>query len=194
MTKRWRCTQCNFTVKRDLVESIQEKPTECPECAHPELQVIGVDGKLHRTIDDPRWVWRAKHTRRKVVAAGSAAFALVWGVWLFFGRPRVETTTDVEIIAAQFQPRNIEIETGDEVTWRNVEDPEAPDTDYELRSATDNWDFRAEIRGGESISHTFDTSGEYALYDPNYGDEDLNGMSMKIGVDTEVRNPLGGWF
>lgn len=194
MTKTWRCTRCNFTVKQELSESIQAEPSECPECEHPDLTVVRIEGKVHRTIDDPGWLVREKQTRRKVVAAGSAAVALLWGTWFFFGQPRVANTTEVEIIAAQFQPRNIEIAVGEEVTWTNIENPDEAEVAYEIQSATDGWDFHAEIGGGETVSHVFESPGEYALYESTYGDEQLNGMSMKIGVDTEVSDPLGGWF
>lgn len=196
MTKIWRCTKCNYTVEREMIESIQDPPTGCPACDHPELAPVAVHGRVHRTVEEPSWLWREKQPRRKLLASASAGVALFGGTWFFFGRPRVHQTSDVELIAARFRPRNIEIATGDVVTWTNVEDS-PPETDavvYRLRSGTADWDFSADIPEGESVSYTFDTPGVFSLYEEQYGDPSLGGMSMKIGVDTELEDPLGGWF
>ena len=158
--------------------------------------MVSVDGRIHRTVDDPRWLWRHKQTRRKVLAAGSLGFAAIYGTWFLFGRPRVDETNEVELIAAQFHPQNIAISVGDEVTWTNTEEspPETPESIYRLRSATDGWDFAADVGEGETASYKFDEAGVFALYDAEYGDQGLTGMSMKIGVDMDIEDPLGGWF
>jgi plastocyanin len=129
------------------------------------------------------------------MASAGGGIASLAGAWWFLGRPEVAQTTEVTLKNSQFHPRNIEVSTGDEVTWTN-EDSIGGDVDtvYILKSATSGWDFEAELAEGDSTSHTFEESGIYELYDEVRGQEDLSGASMNIGVDEKIADPLGGWF
>ena len=196
MTKIWRCSQCEQTISKGLVQSITDEPTECPSCGNEDLEVTGVTGGLHQFIDDPGSVLTSRRSRRRILATGAGGLAIIGGSWWMFGRAEVEQTTDVRLENSQFHPRNIEISTGDEVTWTNEEDTdvEVDNIVYFIQSATDGWDFEAELDEGQNASYTFEEPGIYDLYDEIFGDEDMGGMGMRIGVDQEIDDPVGGWF
>ena len=195
MTKIWRCTQCNQTISKGLVGSLSDEPTECPSCGNDELEVSGVTGRLHRLVEDPGGTLQSRRSRRRVLVSGGSGVAVIAGAWWFFGRPTIEQTTEVELENSQFHPRNIEVSVGDEVTWTNVEDTpgDVEDIMYLIRSRT-GWDFEADLGEGDSASYTFEEPGIYDMYDEIFGDADMGGMSMRIGVDEEIEDPVGGWF
>ena len=200
MTKTWRCTKCQSTVSKGLVQSRSGPPDECEVCQNEEFEEVGVTGRLHRFVDQPGNTLQSKRTRRRVLTTSGGGIAALAGAWWFFGRAEIEQTTEVALRNSQFHPRNIEIDVGDEVTWTNdEEEPEDIEGQVEvptylIQSATPGWEFEAELGEGESVSHTFEDAGIYALYDEIFGDEDLNDMSMKIGVGEEIEDPVGGWF
>lgn len=196
MTKIWRCNQCEQTISKGLIQSLSDEPTECPACGNDELSVTGVTGGLHQFIDDPKSTLSSRRTRRRFLLTGAGGVAVVGGSWWLFGRPEIEQTTEVSLRDSQFHPRNIEISSGDEVTWTNDEETEADIEDivYNIESATDDWEFEAELGEGQDATYTFEEPGIYDLYDIVFGDDDMSGMSMRIGVDEEIEDPLGGWF
>lgn len=134
-----------------------------------------------------------RKTRRRVLA-GTGVVVIGGAAWWQFGRATVEQTAEVTMTLNQFQPRNIRIEPGTEVTWENTDN-----NAHRIRNASDNWSFNqlVEAASGDqrpSASHTFNEEGVYDVYCDIHGQSDLSGMSMKIGVGTKVTNPLGGWL
>lgn len=100
----------------------------------------------------------------------------------------VEETTTIAMVDSQFDPRNARVETGATVTWTN-EDAAG----HTVTNASDNWEMDVSVDGGESVTHTFDSSGVYDVYCRFHGSADLTGMSMKIAVgDASIASPLGG--
>lgn len=99
----------------------------------------------------------------------------------------VVDTKSVAMTASQFEPRNIAVDVGVNVTWTNEDD--YPHT---VTSASDNWSKDADVAAGGSTAHTFDDDGVYHVYCELHGEADLSGMSMKVGVgDATIQNPLG---
>ena len=204
MTKTWRCTQCQTTYSKGLVDSFSGPPESCDNCQNEEFEVVGVTGRLHRTLDDPAKTVQSKRTRRRVLSATGGSVVVLGGAWWLFGRPEVVETNEVSLRNAQFHPRNIEVDVGEEVTWTNDEGDddmegvgEGPATEpitYIIQSATTGWEFEEELEEDDSVSYTFEEGGIYALYEVINGSEDLSGMSMKIGVGEEIEEPVGGWF
>lgn len=89
---------------------------------------------------------------------------------------------------AQFDPRNVYVETGTELTWRNEDG-----TTHTVTAASDALDVDSEVSGGESTTHRFESSGVYGFYCRFHGSPDLSGMSMKVAVgDAAIEDPLGG--
>lgn len=104
------------------------------------------------------------------------------------GSASVEETSSVSMTGAQFDPRNIHVDTGTEVTWTNDDSDE-----HTVTSASDNWSKDATVPAGEQTTHTFQESGVYEVYCRYHGSADLSGMSMKVGVgDASIDDPLGG--
>jgi plastocyanin len=104
------------------------------------------------------------------------------------GGDSVVETSSVSMFNSQFDPRNIHVETGAEVTWTNDDQ-----IGHTVTNAADNWSLDVEVAGGESTSHAFESSGVYNVYCRFHGSEDLSGMSMKIAVgDATIEEPLGG--
>lgn len=100
----------------------------------------------------------------------------------------VVETTDVSMVASQFDPRNVHVSAGATVTWTN-EDGAA----HTVTAASDNWSFDENVPGGEATQYTFESSGVYDVYCTYHGSADLTGMSMKVGVgDATIEEPLGG--
>lgn len=125
--------------------------------------------------------------RRTVLGAAGALSTLTVAGCTGGSDPTVEDTTDVAMTDDQFDPRNIDVETGATVTWTNADEGE-----HTVTSASDNWDKDAEVAAGDEAIHTFDEDGVYDAYCRFHGDADLSGMSMKVGVgDAAIENPLG---
>lgn len=104
------------------------------------------------------------------------------------GSASVEETSLVSMSGSQFDPRNIHVDTGTEVTWTNDDG-----TDHTVTSASDNWSKDATVPAGQQTTHTFQESGVYEVYCSYHGSADLSGMSMKVGVgDASIDDPLGG--
>lgn len=104
------------------------------------------------------------------------------------GSVSVEETSSVSMTGSQFDPRNIHVDTGTEVTWTNDDSVE-----HTVTSASDNWSKDAAVPGGEQTTHTFEESSVYEVYCTYHGSADLSGMSMKVGVgDASIDDPLGG--
>lgn len=196
MAKSWQCVQCGYKVTTGIRDSLAgEEPERCDNCGHDEFEELRVTGTLHKAVEGPEDATAQQTTRRRALQAAGAGVAAAGGSWYLWGRPTVEETTEVEMRDAQFRPRNIEIDVGDTVTWENVaESGEGEDITYFLRSATDGWDFEADVPEESDAEHTFEGAGVYALYAEGVGGPDLSGMSMKIGVGQSIDDPLGGWF
>lgn len=196
MTKSWQCTQCGQKITRGLTESWGGgEPTECPTCGNDTFELLRVTGRIHTAVEGTGASVEEGMTRRRALQAVGGGVVAAGGAWWFLGRPTVEESTNVAMENSQFRPRNIEVESGDTVVWTNEEDSgEGEPIIYFLNSATDGWDFEAEVGEGDSTSHTFEESGVYGLYAEGLGGPDLSGMSMKIGVDESIDDPLGGWF
>lgn len=104
------------------------------------------------------------------------------------GSASVEATSSVSMTGSQFDPRNIHVDTGTEVTWTNDDS-----TEHTVTSASDNWSMDAAVPAGEQATHPFQESGVYDVYCTYHGGSDLSGMSMKVGVgDASIDAPLGG--
>lgn len=104
------------------------------------------------------------------------------------GGADIVETTDVSMSGSQFDPRNIHVDAGAEVTWTNEDS-----TEHTVTAASDNWNMDVTVQAGESASHTFEASGVYDVYCSFHGSADLSGMSMKVGVgDASIEEPLGG--
>lgn len=99
----------------------------------------------------------------------------------------VEETTDIAMVDSQFDPRNARVDVGATVTWTN-EDAAG----HTVSSASDNWEMDVTVDSGESVTHSFASSGVYDVYCRFHGSADLTGMSMKIAVgDATIDSPLG---
>lgn len=196
MAKAWQCTRCGFKVETGIQDSLSGyEPGECDNCGNGTFEELRVTGSLHRTVEGSGGAFARQSTRRRVLQAAGGGVLVAGGSWWAFGRPTVESTTEVSMHDSQFYPRNIEVETGATVTWANDADSgEGDPISFFLRSATDGWEFQAEVPEDESVSHTFEESGVYALYAEGLGQPDLSGMSMKVGVGESVDDPVGGWF
>lgn len=98
----------------------------------------------------------------------------------------VVETTSVSMVDTQFDPRNIRVEAGAEVTWTNEDD-----VGHTVTSASDNWSLDVEVAGGERATHAFPERGVYDAYCRFHGSADLSGMSMRIAVgDAAIEAPL----
>jgi plastocyanin len=196
MAKTWQCTQCGWKVEKGLNEIRKDgAPTECEVCENDRFEQVRVTGRVHRAIDGSGETAANQLTRRRALGAVAGGVLVVGGSWWAFGRPTVVETTDVAMENAQFTPRNIRVESGATVVWSNEErSGEGDPITFFLRSATDGWEFQAEVPEGDNTSYTFEESGVYGLYAEGLGQPDLSGMSMKIGVDEPIDDPLGGWF
>lgn len=196
MAKSWQCTQCGQKITRGMIDSWNDgEPTECPTCGNDEFDVLRMTGRVHRAVDGPGETMSDQMTRRRAIqAVGGGVLALGGSYWLL-GRPTVAETTDVTLKNSQFRPRNVEVASGETVVWTNEEDSgEGEKITYFLRNAGSDWEFESEVGEGDSATHTFEESGVYGLYADGLGGPDLSGMSMKIGVDESIDDPLGGWF
>jgi len=130
---------------------------------------------------------------RRQVLIGTGLLVAGGVGWWEFGRAKVVETTEVAIANPQFQPRNIRISPGDTVTWENTEQGQT-EIAHRIRNASDNWSFDEPVEAGDVVTYTFEEEGVYEAYCPIHGDEDMSGESMKIGVGTNIENPLGGVF
>lgn len=100
--------------------------------------------------------------------------------------PGVETST-VDMVDFQFDPRNVHVDNGPEVTWINQDS-----TSHTVTNASDNWSKDTVVEGGGETTHTFTDSDVYDVYCRFHGSADLSGMSMKISVgDATIQDPLG---
>ena len=99
---------------------------------------------------------------------------------------QVVQTTEVRMVDHQYDPRNIEVDVGDTVTWTN-EDPDI----HSVAASSDNWEEFYQVEPGDEATHTFDHEGVFDAYCIYHGAPDLSGMSMKIAVgDATIENPL----
>ncbi|PSP80240.1 hypothetical protein BRC81_03390 [Halobacteriales archaeon QS_1_68_20] len=119
------------------------------------------------------------------------------------GEPAGETPTDepgestltegpgddadvVELRDRQFDPRNLEVEHGATVRWRNVDA-----VDHTVTAASDNWQVDVAVPPDQSREYTFEEDGVYDAYCQFHGATDLTGMAMKIAVgDATIDEPL----
>lgn len=191
MGRSWTCDQCGETTATGLTAG--GPPDACPTCGNDAFTELGEPGPIDRLAAEPDRVVSDPTTRRRALVGGGLVAAAVAGGW-WVTRPTVADDSNVAIRNSQFAPRNVEIEQGTTVVWSNEEAaPEGGQAQtYDLRSATDGWTFEETVQPGSSVEHTFDESGVYAVYAPGFGDPDLTGMSMKIGVDRTIDEPLGG--
>lgn len=196
MAKSWQCEQCGYKVTTGIRDSLADhRPDRCENCGNDSFEVLRTTGTVHKAVEGSSDRTVRQTTRRRALQAVGGGAVVAGGAWWVFGRPTVESTTDVSMHDAQFHPRNIEVSTGDEVTWTNDTDSgEGDEVVYLLRSATDGWEFEAEVPEEEETSYTFEESGVYGVYAEGLGSDDLSGMSMKVGVDESIDDPLGGWF
>lgn len=120
-------------------------------------------------------------------SATTGLVALVAGCAGGGGGAGVETSS-VSMVDGQFDPRNVSVETGTELTWTNEDG-----TAHTVTAASDNWSMDVEVSGGGTASHTFDSEGVYEAYCRFHGSPDLSGMSLKVAVgDATIADPLGG--
>lgn len=100
----------------------------------------------------------------------------------------VVETAEVSMTGSQFEPRNIHVDAGTEVSWTNDDGVE-----HTVTSASDNWSKDTTVPAGGEATHSFDGGGVYDVYCTIHGVDDLSGMSMKVGVgDATIADPLGG--
>ena len=131
--------------------------------------------------------------RRGVLGVTTAALGAIAGCAGNTGNPdgataSVESTDTVSMTGSQFQPRNVHVDTGTTVTWRNEASFE-----HTVTSASDNWEKDTTVPAGEETTHTFEESGVYEVYCTLHGGSDLTGMSMKVGVgEATIESPVGG--
>lgn len=196
MAKSWQCEQCGYKVETGIQDTLADRrPDRCDNCGNDSFEELRVTGSLHQAVEGSSDTTARQTTRRRALQVMGGGAVVASGAWWAFGRPTVETTSEVAMHDAQFHPRNVEVEPGDEVTWTNDEDSgEGDEIVFLLRSATDGWEFQAEVPEEEEASYTFEEPGVYGLYAEGLGSADLSGMSMKIGVGESVDEPLGGWF
>lgn len=101
---------------------------------------------------------------------------------------QVARTSDIAMVANQFDPRNVHVSAGTTVTWTNEDG-----TAHTVTSASDNWSYDEQVSGSDEAAFTFEDSGVYDVYCTFHGSADLTGMSMKVGVgDATIEEPLGG--
>lgn len=92
----------------------------------------------------------------------------------------------VDLRDRQFDPRNLSVERGTTVRWRN-EDA----VDHTVTSASDNWDVDMAVPADQSREYTFEDDGVYDAYCSIHGAADLTGMAMRIAVgDATIEDPL----
>ncbi|MFB6281296.1 MAG: plastocyanin/azurin family copper-binding protein [Haloferacaceae archaeon] len=135
--------------------------------------------------------------RRTLIRAAAGALALAAGcsgsggggeTTAGGGGATVVETTSVSMVDTQFDPRNVRVEAGAEVTWTNEDEG-----GHTVTAASDNWSLDVEVAGGERTSHAFAESGVYDVYCRFHGSPDLSGMSMKVAVgDATIEDPLTG--
>ena len=143
-------------------------------------------------------------TRRKILAYIGGGIASFGALYFSHGRVPVEETTEVTLKASQFEPRNIHVDQGATVEWKNnqsfthvlvpngVRYPNGDTGDWRLR---ESGDMGVEVGGNSSLEYTFEESGVYDLFCNIHGNPDMSGMSMRIAVgDAEMQKPLGSWF
>lgn len=184
MSKSWECKQCGSPHRYGILSSFGGAPDECRKCGHTEFTDGVTVGTFHELIDDPRTV-KDKVSRREMLAVTGVGFGGFTGSYLLFGRVEVEEGNRIIVDRNQFRPQNLETEVGEEVRIQN-NDP-AP---ISLVAASDNWEFEAEIDPEREITHTFEEPGIYDLESALEGDD----MYCRIGVDTRIADPVGGWF
>lgn len=191
MARRWICEQCGQSDQGGVLPG--GEPDECEHCGNDQFRELGSTGTVGRFLADPTGTLEDPRTRRRLMVGTGTAVLAGGAVWWSFLRPDVEETNHVAMKDGRFDPKNVEIDAGETVTWTNeATAPEGNDPPtYTLASATDNWDLEEELEPGESTSYTFEEGGQYAAYVHDYGSQDLEGMAMKIGVGEAVEDPIG---
>lgn len=125
--------------------------------------------------------------RRTFIATTGCVSALAVTGCTGGSSPTVEETTDVTMVDAQFDPRNIHADAGSTVSWTNEDE-----TGHTVTAASDNWAEDSEVAAGDETTHTFEESGVYDVYCRFHGDADLSGMSMKVGIgNATIESPVG---
>lgn len=188
MARHLVCEQCSTATTRS---AFARGDPECQVCGNDEFRELH-SGTLSDVVDDPGDVLAAGQSRRRILAVLGALGLVGAGVWWTNIRAPVAETTDVSLVDGQFQPRNVEVDVDDEVTWTNdAKAPEGADPPtYILTSSGGAWEFEAELPPGESASFTFEDGGQYEAA-AGLGEEETDtGMAMKIGVGESVEDPL----
>lgn len=103
------------------------------------------------------------------------------------GVGQVVETTSVAVQNSQFDPRNVAVDVGAEVTWTNEDGSK-----HTVTAASDDWTLDREVASGKTVSHAFQEAGVFGVYCRFHGGPDLSGMSMKLAVgDASIDQPLG---
>lgn len=84
----------------------------------------------------------------------------------------------VEMVGTSFEPRRLEVSTGDTVMWDNGSNYGHTVTSVQFHDSAQSWSFDEGAPGGETVTHTFDDSGVYEYYCTQHGRETMCGVVL----------------
>ncbi|MDQ3955712.1 MAG: cupredoxin domain-containing protein [Actinomycetota bacterium] len=101
--------------------------------------------------------------------------------------PAWAQTAEVSAVDNEFEPSELEVSSGTEVTWTN--NGESPHT---VTSSDGSFESSGNLDPGESYSVTFDEGDEFPYYCEYHGSEDGTGMAGTIVLAREPTDPGNG--
>ncbi len=86
--------------------------------------------------------------------------------------------SDITLQDTSFRPVRTAVEAGTTVTWTNNDSIGHDVTATQFTDAAAEWSFENSVGAGESVSHTFEESGQYEYYCTIHGESAMCGVVL----------------